>query len=431
MPWTTTAFAMLMFSVVGGLPHVLPAALQGHLPLNPQHFSGKDMTADLSFNTFMSVRHQHQLAELRARGRRKLLLEHGRFWRATTGCSAATGMAVAIAIVRGFARHSAKGIGNFWVDMTRSTLYVLLPICLVLAIVLVWQGGRRTSPPTLKRPPVEGATQTIAQGPVASQEAIKMLGTNGGGILNANSSHPYEKPDAANPTCWRCFAAQHRRRPDLHIPARWWATTPARLGDLRGDGGALRLRPGHLLLGRGARQSERHEARRGGGCHGRPARRHMEGKETRFGIANSALFATVTTDASCGAVNSMHDSFTPVGGAVPLVEPDVRRDNLRWRGRGALRDAHVCDPRGLHRGPHGGPKRRSTWARRWRSSRYGWRSSPFSSCSRQRVSHALAANAAVPPGKDSATFTDAQKAEEAGAAQGAPRGGLKNHVGTG
>ena len=203
MRWTTYGFAMLAFSVVGGLLTYALLRLQGYLPLNPQHFTGKEMTPDLSFNTAISFTDQHQLAELYARttvsyfSNMVALAMHN--W-----MSAATGIAVAIAIVRGFARHSANGLGNFWVDMTRATLYVLLPICVVYALLLVWQGVPQNFAPYTQATTLEGAKQSIAQGPVASQEAIKMLGTNGGGFFNANSAHPYREPDAALRTCCRC-----------------------------------------------------------------------------------------------------------------------------------------------------------------------------------------------------------------------------------
>ena len=233
--------------------------------------------------------------------------------------SAATGIALAIALIRGFARRSAKGIGNFWVDLTRCTLYILLPISIVVGLFFVWQGMPQNLGAYTEATTLEGAKQMIAQGPVASQEAIKMLGTNGGGFFNANSAHPFENPNALTNfvqivLIFSIGAGAHQRvRPHGRRPA------PG-LGDLRRHGHPVPGRRRRRLLGRGAGQSRPSprsastpapSALQAGG--------NMEGKEVRFGIANSALFATVTTDASCGAVNSMHDSYTPLGGMVPLV----------------------------------------------------------------------------------------------------------------
>jgi K+-transporting ATPase ATPase A chain len=232
--------------------------------------------------------------------------------------SAATGIALAVALIRGFARKSAKGIGNFWADLTRCTLYILLPISFVMALFLVWQGMPQNLNAYVDATTLEGAKQTIAQGPVASQIAIKMLGTNGGGFFNANAAHPYENPTALSNLVqmlsllllgasltnvfgrmvgdqrqgWAVFAAMGLMVV-IGVSVAYWA-----------EGGG---NPAFASLGVDSAPS----ALQAGG--------NMEGKEVRFGIANSALFATVTTDASCGAVNSMHDSFMPLGGMVPLV----------------------------------------------------------------------------------------------------------------
>ena len=193
MAWTTYAFALLAFSAVGGLLAFALLRLQGFLPLNPQHLGGRQMTADLAFNTAMSfttnTNWQNYVPESVVSYFSNMVALASHNW-----MSAAAGIAVAIAIVRGFARHSASGLGNFWVDVTRATLYVLLPMSVVAALVLVWQGVPQNFSPYTQAVTLEGATQTIAQGPVASQEAIKMLGTNGGGFFNANSAHPYENP---------------------------------------------------------------------------------------------------------------------------------------------------------------------------------------------------------------------------------------------
>jgi K+-transporting ATPase ATPase A chain len=246
--------------------------------------------------------------------------------------SAATGIAIAIALVRGFARHSTQRIGNFWVDMTRATLYVLLPISIVFALVLASQGVIQNFSPYTVVKTIEGATQTIAQGPVASQEAIKMLGTNGGGFFNANSAHPFE-----NPTPFTNFLEMFAI---FVIPAALTWTFGKMVKDTR-QGWALFAAMSVLFFaGVGvamwAEQTgnpvladlgvgQQATALQPGG--------NMEGKEVRFGIPSSALFAVVTTDASCGAVNSMHDSYTPLGGMVPLV--NIQLGEVVFGGVGA------------------------------------------------------------------------------------------------
>ena len=316
MPWMTYGFAMLMFSVVGGLVTYALLRLQGFLPLNPQHFSGKDMTPDLAFNTAMSfmtnTNWQSYTPETTVSYFSNMVALAMHNW-----MSAATGIAVALAVTRGFARHSAEGLGNFYVDVTRATLYVLLPICLVYALVLVGQGVPQNFSAYVKATALEGPTQTIAQGPIASQEAIKMLGTNGGGFLNANSAHPYE-----NPTPLSSFL---QVLSIFLIPAGLTATFGKMVGSPRQGwtlfaAMALMFTVGLGICYRSEALGNPSIARLGvmtAPGQGQPGG-NMEGKETRFGIAASALFATVTTDASCGAVNSMHDSFTPLGGCVPL-----------------------------------------------------------------------------------------------------------------
>jgi K+-transporting ATPase ATPase A chain len=232
--------------------------------------------------------------------------------------SAATGIAMALALIRGFVRREAKTIGNFWVDLTRSTLYVLLPLSIVIALFYAWQGVPQNLGPYIDATTLEGAKQTIAQGPVASQEAIKILGTNGGGFLNANSAHPYENPNPLTNLVQL-----------LSIFAIGAALTNV-LGRMVNDerqGWAIFAAMALLFLA-GATTAYWSES------HGNPAMAafnvdsspsvvqtggNMEGKEVRFGPALSALYATVTTDTSCGCVNSMHDSYLPVGGMVPLV----------------------------------------------------------------------------------------------------------------
>jgi K+-transporting ATPase ATPase A chain len=226
--------------------------------------------------------------------------------------SAAAGIAIAVAVVRGFARRSAKTIGNFWVDLTRITLYVLLPGSILVALFFVWQGVPQTLAATLHATTLQGAPQTIAIGPVASQEAIKMLGTNGGGFFNANSAHPFENPTAlTNVVQMLCIFSLGAAFTNMFgrmvaSPRQGWAIFAA-MGLLFLLGTATlyhaEAQPNPTLVAAGMS----------------PAMGNMEGKELRFGIAASALFATVTTDASCGAVNAMHDSFMPLGGLVPMV----------------------------------------------------------------------------------------------------------------
>ncbi len=345
MRWTRYALAMLWFSLLGVLAVYLLQRLQGMLPLNPQGMGA--VTPDSSFNTALSfvtntnwqgyagettMSYFTQMAGLTVQN----------FF------SAATGMAVAIALIRGFARHTVETIGNFWVDMTRSTIYILLPLSVILALVLVGQGAIQNlsayqavttleattydnpkadaSGNPLKdaagNPVTEKVTtheQVIAMGPVASQEAIKQLGTNGGGFFNANSAHPFE-----NPTPFANFLSMLAI---FLIPAGLCYTFGSMVGDTR-QGWAILISMTILFAGflavveyaelngnpafnaLGVDQSI--SATQSGG--------NMEGKEARFGIVNSALFATITTAASCGAVNAMHDSFTPLGGLVPLAQ---------------------------------------------------------------------------------------------------------------
>jgi K+-transporting ATPase ATPase A chain len=236
--------------------------------------------------------------------------------------SAAVGMAVAIAVVRGFARHSSKTLGNFWVDFTRSIVYVLLPISIVVALLLCSQGVIQNLHPYTKAATLEGAVQTIPQGPAASQEVIKLLGTNGGGFTNANSAHPFENPTP--------FANFIQMLLIFVIPAGLTYTFGKMVRDTR-QGWALLAamtvlflagvfvvypaeQTGNPILAKLGLQTQATATQPGG---------NMEGKEVRFGIANSALFTVVTTDASCGAVNNAHDSLTPLGGLVPLVNIEL------------------------------------------------------------------------------------------------------------
>jgi K+-transporting ATPase ATPase A chain len=331
MKWTTYASALLMFSVVGGVLSYALLRLQGRLPFNPQHFSGKEMTSDLAFNTSMSfttnTNWQNYVPEAVVSYFSNMVALATHNW-----TSAAAGIAVAIALVRGFARHSAKGLGSFWVDITRAILYVLLPLCLVGSLLLVWQGVPQNFAPYTQATNLEGANQAIGQGPVASQEFIKELGTNGGGFFNANSAHPYE-----NPTPFTNFLEMLAI---FLIPAGLTYTLGRMVGNTK-QGWAIFAAMAFMFLG-GLGVCYWAEARgnpnvtalgvMAEATPGQPGG-NMEGKDTRFGIANSALWATVTTDASCGAVNSMHDSYTPVGGAVPLV--NLMCDEVIFGGVGA------------------------------------------------------------------------------------------------
>ncbi|HKR10343.1 MAG TPA: potassium-transporting ATPase subunit KdpA [Gemmatimonadaceae bacterium] len=313
--WTDYAVGLLLFSAATMLITYLALRVQGILPLNPQHFPGvvdrqsfetaASFTSNTNWQSYVGEQVMSYFSQMTQ------LAMHN-------FASAAVGMAVAIAVIRGISRRSAGNIGNFWVDTVRGTLYVLLPFSLVLALLMVQQGVIQNFSAYVTATTVEGAKQIIAMGPVASQEAIKQLGTNGGGFFNANAAHPFE-----NPTPWSNFLSmiaiflipsgltyalgrmvKHQR----HGWAVWAAmfilffagVSTAYWAEARGN-------PIHADRGVDVHAS----ALQPGG--------NMEGKEVRFGIANSALYATVTTDASCGAVNAMHDSFTPIGGLVPLL----------------------------------------------------------------------------------------------------------------
>ena len=343
MPWTKYAVAVLLFNALGVVVVYAVQRLQVWLPWNPQ--SVANVAADSAFNTAVSfVTNTNWQAysgeSTMSYFTQMLALAVQNFF------SAATGIAVAFALVRGFARHSAQGIGNFWIDLTRSTLYILLPLSLLLAVIFMAQGVIQNFDTykdvstleslTYTQPKLDAAgqplkdargnalaetltthTQSLAMGPVASQEAIKMLGTNGGGFFNANSAHPYE-----NPTPLSNFLQMISM---FLIPAGLCFTFGRMVGDSR-QGWAVfsamtaifvvmavvaiwaETQGNPLLTPLGVDQT--HGALQAGG--------NMEGKESRFGIVASALFATITTGASCGAVNAVHDSFTPLGGLVPM-----------------------------------------------------------------------------------------------------------------
>jgi potassium-transporting ATPase potassium-binding subunit len=306
--WTAYAIAMLLFTFAGFVTLYALQRLQAVLPFNPQKLDA--VGPDLAFNTSVSFITNTNWQSYTPETTMSYLVEMAGLT-VHNFLSAATGIALAIALVRGFSRRSAKSIGNFWVDMTRCTLYILLPVSIIVGLVMVWQGvpqnlGAYTSVTTL-----EGAKQLIAQGPVASQEVIKMFGTNGGGFFNANSAHPFENPTALTNLIQMLLI--------FSLGAGLTNVFGRMVGDQR-QGWAIFAAMFVLFL-IGTTVLYNSEAA------GNPLFAHlplthdgnMEGKEVRFGIANSALFATITTDASCGAVTSMHDSLMPIAGMVPMV----------------------------------------------------------------------------------------------------------------
>jgi K+-transporting ATPase ATPase A chain len=314
--WTHYTAALLSFSIFGFLLTYLIQRAQGFLPFNPQHFNASNVPPDLAFNTATSFVTNTNWQAYSGESTMSYFVQMAAL-AVQNFASAAAGIAIAVALIRGFARQEKKTIGNFWVDVTRATVYVLLPISIIGALLYVSQGAVQNLSSYTEVTTVEGAKQVIAQGPVASQEAIKQLGTNGGGFFNANAAHPFE-----NPTPLSNLLAMFLI---FVIPGALTYTFGKMVGDTR-QGWAIFAafsvmfligvficyhfeQAGNPILGNLGIQTAATPGQSGG---------NMEGKETRFGIANSALFATVTTDASCGAVNSMHDSYTPIGGMVPL-----------------------------------------------------------------------------------------------------------------
>jgi K+-transporting ATPase ATPase A chain len=285
--------------------------LQAGLPFNPAEQSA--VAPDLSFNTAVSfitnTNWQNYGGESTLSYLVQMLgLTHQNF------LSAATGIVLAVALIRGFARASARTVGNFWVDITRCTLYVLLPICIPYALFLVWQGMPQTLGAYVDATTLEGARQTIAVGPVASQVAIKMLGTNGGGFFNANAAHPFE-----NPTALSNFVQML----SIFVLGAALTNVFGRMVGNQRQGWAILAAMGVLFVVGVAvcywAEAHGHDVLNAMGLSGS----NMEGKEVRFGIVASALFAVVTTAASCGAVNAMHDSFTALGGMIPLINMEL------------------------------------------------------------------------------------------------------------
>jgi K+-transporting ATPase ATPase A chain len=327
--WTRYAGAMLLFSLATMLLTYLALRVQQLLPLNPEQLpavvdrqafeTAASFTTNTNWQSYVGETTMSYFSQMTQ-------LAFHNF------ASAAVGIALAVALVRGLTRRSAGRLGNFWADLVRCTLYVLLPLSLVFALLFVQQGAIQNFSPYLHLTTLEGAKQTIAMGPVASQEAIKQLGTNGGGFFNANAAHPFE-----NPTPWSNYLSMVLiflipaglvwmfGKMANHLRHAWaiWATM-----FLLFLGGAAttywaeaRGNPIHAARGVDVVAS----ATQPGG--------NMEGKEVRFGIVNSALYATVTTDASCGAVNAMHDSFTPLGGLVPML--NIQLGEVVFGGVGA------------------------------------------------------------------------------------------------
>src|SRR5271168_2834651 len=330
MAWTEYAIVMLLFSLVTMLVTYGIERLQHVLPLNPQHLAA--VAPDLALNTAASfttnTNWQAYVPETTMSYLTQMLtLAYHNFF------SAAVGIALAVALIRGVSRRESKTLGNFWVDTTRASLWVLLPGCLIYALLLVSQGvvqnfrpydqAKLVQPQTVTTTGTDGktttqtvTTQNIAQGPTASQEAIKMLGTNGGGFFNANSAHPFENPTPLS-NVMQMFAI-------FVIPGALTVTL-GRMVKSPGHGWAVFAAMSALFFA-GVLVAYSAESHANPLLHGvnqsvsalQPGG-NMEGKEVRFGIANTALFATATTDASCGAVNGMHDSFMPLGGMVPMV----------------------------------------------------------------------------------------------------------------
>ena len=329
--WTQYTAALLSFSIFGFLLVYLLQRAQAYLPFNPQNFGTPVMSPDLAFNTAVSFLTNTNWQSYSGESTLSYFVQMAGL-AVQNFVSAAAGLAIAIAVVRGFARHEMRTIGNFWVDLTRGTVYVLLPLSVIGALFLCSQGVIQNLKPYTNVTTVEGAKQTIAQGPVASQEVIKELGTNGGGFFGANSAHPFENPNPIT-NLFEMWLI-------LVIPAALTYTFGKMVGDTR-QGWAIFAaftimfvagvfvcygfeQRGNPILAKLGIETAATTGQAGG---------NMEGKEVRFGIANSTLWATVTTDTSCGAVNAMHDSLLPIAGLVPLL--NMMTDIVIFGGVGA------------------------------------------------------------------------------------------------
>jgi K+-transporting ATPase ATPase A chain len=329
--WTQYTASLLAFSVFGFLLVYLLQRAQAYLPFNPQNFGTPNVTPDLAFNTAASFLTNTNWQSYSGESTLSYFVQMAALT-VQNFVSAAAGLAIAVAVIRGFARHEVRTLGNFWVDMTRGTLYVLLPISFIAALFLCSQGVIQNLKPNTAATTVEGAKQTITQGPVASQEAIKLLGTNGGGFFGANSAHPFENPTPLT-NLFEMWLL-------LVIPAALTYTFGTMVGDTR-QGWAIFAaftvmflvgvfvcygfeQAGNPNLAKLGIQSAATATQPGG---------NMEGKEVRFGVVNSTLFTTVTTDTSTGAVNNAHDSLLPIAGLVPLL--NMMTDIVIFGGVGA------------------------------------------------------------------------------------------------
>jgi K+-transporting ATPase ATPase A chain len=309
--WLTYTIAMLLFHAAGFLVLYGLMRLQALLPLNP---AGQSAVApDLSFNTAISFITNTNWQNYGGESTMSYLVQMLGLT-SQNFLSAATGIVLAVALIRGFARTSARTVGNFWVDITRCTLYVLLPISVPLTLFLVWQGIPQTLSAYVDATTLEGVRQTIAVGPVASQVAIKLLGTNGGGFFNANAAHPFENPTALS---------NYVQMISIFVLGAAMTNVFGRMVGNQRQGWAILTAMGVLFIAGVAicywAEANGTVLLNGLGLAGG----NMEGKEVRFGIVASALFAVVTTAASCGAVNAMHDSFTALGGMIPLINMEL------------------------------------------------------------------------------------------------------------
>ncbi|MEA2700996.1 MAG: potassium-transporting ATPase potassium-binding subunit [Myxococcales bacterium] len=325
--WKQYAFALLAFSALSLVVTYLIQRTQHLLPLNPQHFGAVEQSS--AFNTAASFTTNTNWQGYSGESTMSYLSQMaGLAWHNFT--SAAAGIGVALALARGFTRRPGpngnKTLGNFWVDLIRGIVYVFLPLSVLFGLILVWQGAIQNLSPYLDVTTLEGAKQTIALGPVASQESIKQLGTNGGGFFNANAAHPFENPTPLSNflSMFMIFAVSsaltytygRMARDQRHGWAIWGAMT--------------------ILFAAGVAVCYPAEAQGNPALAGLAVDQsagNMEGKEARFGVSASALYATITTDASCGAVNAMHDSFTPIGGLVPLA--NIQLGEVVFGGTGA------------------------------------------------------------------------------------------------
>src|SRR5579872_4754361 len=336
--WIGYSASMISLSLFSFLFVYVLQRWQGHLPFNPAHFStpqapqsATPMTPDLAFNTAVSFMTNTNWQSYSPETTVSYLVQMAAL-AVQNFVSAAAGMAVAVALIRGFARQTAKTIGNFWVDVTRWTLYILLPICVLATLFFVWQGSIQNFKPYQTIQTLEGSSQVIAQGPLASQLAVKMLGTNGGGFFNTNSAHPYENPTPLSNLLQMllifCVGAgfTYMFGKMVRDTRQGWAIFGA-MAVMFLAGAFICYwaeQAGNPMLTKMGIERTYTGTQPGG---------NMEGKEVRFGNPMTALFATVTTDASCGAVIGMHDSFTPIGGLVPLF--NIQTDEVIFGGVGA------------------------------------------------------------------------------------------------